>query len=167
MAKRKAAGPVPAEPIFEDEDVIASEMRREIDWSEGENSDAFADYVAAIYRLRRGAPKNHPPFVAIVEEGGRVPLTQESVALEANRPRSRISGRDADFKKLAAYIKSLRPTHGVSDNTLAKLRRQSAEIAFLEQRVKVYQSRHAAAVITIDALRRDLSDLEATAARRK
>ncbi len=167
MAKRKTRRPAAPDHIFEEDDAVASEMRRDIDWSEGENSDAFADYVAAIYRLRRGAPSHHPPFVAIVEEGGRVPLTQENVALEADRPRSRISGKDADFKGLAAYIKSLRSSHGVSENTLAKLRRQSEEIAFLEQRVKVYQSRHAAAVITIDALRRDISDLEATAARRK
>lgn len=166
MAKRKVTSVAPTDSVFENEDDIAFEMRREIDWSEGENSDAFADYVAAIYRLRRGAPNFHRPFVAIVEEGGRVPLTQESVALEAGRPRSRISGRDADFKRLAAYIKSLRSTHGVSDNTLAKLRRQSEEIAFLEQRVKVYQSKHAAATITASALRRDIRDLEEQLKRR-
>lgn len=136
----------------------------DIDWSEGKNSQAFADYVAAFHRLVAGRPEHHGPFVAIVEDGGRVNVNQLNVALESGHPRSRISG-DGDFKKLGATIKGFRSTHGVSDRTLDKLRLKSEEIAFLSQRVKVFQSKLAASVLTIDRLRREAQERDDEIAR--
>jgi hypothetical protein len=141
----------------------------ELDFPSGKGPSAYWVLIGALERLLDNEP-THPDLVALKEElasqdpPDRIRVTQLNVALEAGKKRDYISGENATFKKLAAYIKSLRPTHGVVRNTTEKLKKQAADIVWLEQRITVLRSKVAAYVVQNEALRLDLeeakSDLE-------
>lgn len=140
-----------------------------IDWSEGGSSKAFKAYADAFVSLLNNAPKNHPDFVAIVEEGGRVKATQSNVALESGHPRSRISGSKSDFKKLAELIRSFRHSHGVAETTTKKLEERQERILELEQLVRVLHSRIAVMSIERHEMHEQMKEAQRdlAAARRK
>lgn len=136
----------------------------ELDFPQGEGPAAYWELIEALERLLDNAP-NHPDLVAMKEElaaqdpPDTIRVTQQNVALEAgNKKRDLISGKDARFKKLAAYIKSLRPTHGVVRNTTEKLKKQADDIVWLQQRITVLRSKVAAYAIQNEELRLDLEE---------
>ncbi len=136
-----------------------------LDFPDGEGPPTYWKLVAALERLLADEPED-PLMRAMREEADEedivrpVPVTQKNVAIESGKlsRRKHISGEKCTFPRLAAFILSLRSTHGVSENTTRRLERQSEDIALLDQKVRVLRSRVLAAVAAKDAVEDELAD---------
>lgn len=116
-----------------------------LDFPEEDCPRPYRRLVEALHRLLDG----EPTAPELTEAGGtdgedaRVLITQTNVAIEAGSRslRKHISGGNCRYPKLAAYILSLRSTHGVTEGTLEKIRRQADLIRQYEQKIRVLRSK--------------------------
>lgn len=140
----------------------------ELDFPDGEGPPIYVALTEALQRLLDDEPTD-PTLRALREEADEhgatrpVPITQKNVAIECGKPfwRKHISGeKSTTYPRLAAYILSLRPTHGVSENTSIRLDRQAREIAELDQRVRTLRSRVLEAQRAKDAVEAELLDAQ-------
>lgn len=129
---------------------------------EGHGSTTYHRYVAAFERLLAQNPEDNdlvdPEFYEIVEGGGRVPVTQDSVAKEAGLSRKAISGRNCRFPLLAARIKAARSSHGVADTTTATLKRLRTDLSEATQSIVVLRSKAAEAILRADRLENEVEE---------
>lgn len=107
--------------------------------------------VEAIRALLDGRP-THPALQAILKTEGRVPITKNTVELEANVDRRRFSGQASDHRDISALLKEMKPDYGVSATTTERLRKQNRTIELLTQQLVASRSATAAQVARIDAL---------------
>ena len=142
----------------------------ELDHPEDECPRPYRRLLDALHRLLDGTPQS-PELAEQMEDadGSHKPLiTQTNVAIEAGSPslRKYISGEKCKYPRMAAFIVSLRSTHGVSEGTLEKIRRQAELIARYEQKVRVLRSKVLDAIREKDEALQALAD-ERSRARRK
>ena len=128
------------------------------DGDEDRTPEAYTDFVAALERLIDGTPTD-PRLIELLESNGHVPITQANVASEAQRDRKAISGKACRYPRLAAFIKSLRGTHGVTPSTTALIQRLQAEAREWRHREKVLCSKIAEKTIELHDARRELERL--------
>lgn len=139
----------------------------ELDFPDGEGPPIYLALTDALQRLLDDEPTD-AVLLALREESDEdgatrpIPVTQRNVAIESGKPfwRKHISGEKCTYPKLAEYILSLRPTHGVSENTTIRLERQAREIAELDQRVRTLRSRVLEAQRSKDVVEADLLDAQ-------
>lgn len=107
--------------------------------------------VEAIRALLDGRPTN-PGLQAILKAEGRVPITKNTVEMEANVDRRRFSGTASHHPDISVLLKELKPDHGVGATTTERLRKQNRTIRLLSQQLAASRSATAAQVARIDAL---------------
>ena len=136
---------------------------------EGVGDPEYAAYVAAFERLLAQDPEDnrleHPALREQLEEQRHVPVTQESVAMEAgDLSRKPLTG-GGRFKELGARIKSCRSTHGVSPTTGAQLTRLRTDLDEATQTIVVLRSKVAEATIRADRATLDAKEQRAQVGR--
>jgi hypothetical protein len=134
-----------------------------IPWDEGADSEIFANLANAFLRLLRSEPVKHVRFVELVEEGGRVKITQLNVALEAGEHRQRFE----KYPRLSRLIRTFKPTHGVVETTTTRLNKRAERIRELETMLGLALSKQAEAIVVADDLRAELAAKEAEIQRLK
>lgn len=116
--------------------------------------------VEAIRALLDGRPTD-PRLKAILMEEGRVPITKNTVEVEAGVDRRRFSGPHSLHPDISGLLKELKPDHGVRTTTTAKLKKQRRTIDLLKQQLVASRSATAAQVARIDALLLELKSAKA------
>lgn len=86
----------------------------------------------------------------MLEETGRVPVTQITVAQEAGLSRKLLAGDDCPFKELALRIKAMKSSHGVLPSTTAKIGELQAELKDLRDTIRVLRSKMAESILRAD-----------------
>jgi hypothetical protein len=120
--------------------------------------------VEAVRALLDGRP-SHPTLREVLRVEGRVPITKNTVEIEAGVDRRRFSGPKSDHPELSAILKELKPDHGVGKTTGERLKKQSATITKLKQQLIASRSATAAQTARIEALRAELKTTKARLAR--
>lgn len=139
----------------------------ELDFPEGSGPALYWALVHALERLLDDAPQSDELRARREDadadgQSSFITITQLNVAIESGSETRRkfISGARCKFPKLAAYIVSLRSTHGVSQNTTDRLKQQAADIARLDQKVRVLRSQVLAAIKAKDDAEAQLLDAQ-------
>lgn len=107
--------------------------------------------VEAIRALLDGRPTN-PKLRAILQTEGRVPITKQTVELEADVDRRRFSGGLSDHRDISFLLKDMKPDYGVGKTTTERLKKQGRTIELLTQQLVASRSATAMQVARIDAL---------------
>jgi len=126
----------------------------------GRKTEERYKLVQAIRNLLDGCPTNDALKV-LMEEDGRVPITKDTVEIEAGVNRRRFSGRKSEHPDLSELLKRLKPDHGVSKTTTERLAKQGERIRLLEQRLTASRSAAAAQILRIEALNMKLKSANA------
>lgn len=145
-----------------------------LDYAEGHGPSSYWKLVRALENLLDDQPESEELRARREEADAQgqlhpISITQLNVAIESgSRSRRKlISGEKSSFPKLAAYITSLRSTHGVVANTTERLRRQAEDIATLDQKVRVLRSQVLAALKAKDDAETELREAQDQIARLK
>lgn len=88
----------------------------------------------------------------LLAEEGWLPITKNTVEIEAGVNRRVFSGRLSDHPELSDLLKRLKPFRGVSKTTTDLLALRGEKIRLLEQRLTAARSAAAAQVLRIEAL---------------
>ncbi len=146
----------------------------ELDYPEGKGPDTYWMLVQALQNLLDDDPQSPELFDRRHEAGADgetrpIRINQSNVAIESGKLNRRklIVGEKPTYPKLAKFIADLKPTHGLSENTTERLKRQSEEIATLTQKVRVLRSRMFEAINARDLAEGQLLDAEEQIVRMK
>ncbi len=117
----------------------------------GRKTEERYKLVQAIRNLLDGCPTNDA-LKSMMEEDGWVPITKDTVEIEAGVNRRRFSGRKSENPDLSEMLKRLKPDHGISKTTTERLAKQGERIRLLEQQLTASRSAAAAQILRIEAL---------------
>ncbi len=120
--------------------------------------------VEAVRALLDGRPSD-PNLKEVLRVEGRVPITKNTVEMEAGVDRRRFSGPKSEHPDISEMLKALKPDYGVSKTTGDRLRSQSDKITKLTQQLTASRSATAAQTARIEALLVELKTTKARLAR--
>lgn len=146
-------------------------LEAELDHPLGCGPPAYQALVEAVDRLLNNEPENPDVLGRLDElrsqhgEDARVPLNIETVVLEAGRDRKALVGKNPRYRKLSNFIRTVKPTHGVSETTTRLIERLQSEAREWKQRERVLRSKLAEKEIQLSTARRNLIEAQNEARR--
>ncbi|NJR80273.1 hypothetical protein [Sphingomonas corticis] len=143
----------------------------DLDFPLGSGPAVYRDLVDAVDALLRGEPDHRDLLGKLDEmradgdEDARLPVNIENIVIQSGRDRKALVGKTPRYPKLARFIRDIRPTHGVSQNTSALIERLQEEAREWKQRERVLRSKLAEKDLQLASARREALDSAAEAKR--
>lgn len=134
--------------------------------SPGRKTDERYALVQAVRNLLDNKPDKEVLKNLLAEEGW-LPITKDTVEIEAGVNRRRFSGQNSEHPDLSDLLKRLKPERGVSKTTTALLADRGERIRVLEQRLTAARSAAAAQCMRIEKLSLKLKSANARIVRLK
>jgi hypothetical protein len=119
--------------------------------SPGQKTNERYALIQAVRNLLDNKPEKQA-LKDLLEEEGWLPITKNTVEIEAGVNRRRFSGPLSKHPELSDLLKRLKPDRGVSKTTTALLADRGERIRILEQRLTAARSAMAAQSLRIEQL---------------